>query len=132
MIKGSELALFMELPEGWEDMVMEEFRQGKSDIEAHLCLQLTATEHKQLLNVEEYKEVMDNGMAESEAFWMQWARTNINDPKVNTKLFDIMTSRLFAWNKKLDRKDDSESKKKDTVKKDTDKFAQKFGLKAVK
>jgi len=132
MIKGSELALFMELPEGWEDIVMDEFKQGKSDIEAHIALNISATEHKQLLNVEEYKEVMDNGMAESEAFWMNWARTNLTDNKVNTKIFDIMTSRLFAWNKKLDRKDDSDLKKKDSIKKDADKFVQKFGLKAVK
>jgi len=131
MTQGSGLALFMELPEGWNDTINEEFRLGKSMVEAHLALQISATEHKLLMSVEEYKTAMLNGMAYSEAYWMDWARLNVMDNKVNTKIFEIMTKRLFGWDKKLDKNDEDDAKIKDSIKKDADKFAQKY-LKAVK
>jgi hypothetical protein len=131
MTQGSGLALFMELPEGWNDIINDEFRLGKSMVEAHLALQISAIEHKLLMSVEEYKNAMLNGMAYSEAYWMDWARLNVMDNKVNTKIFEIMTKRLFGWDKKLDKNDEDDAKIKDSIKKDADKFAQKY-LKAVK
>ena len=41
-------------------------------------------------------------MAKSEAYWIAWARANINTPskEVNTKLFEAVMNRVFAWDKK--------------------------------
>lgn len=130
-VTGSALAKYLELQEGWQEIIKNEFREGKSMVEAHLALGLSASEHKDLLTVEEYMVEMDNGMAISEAYWMEWARRNLTDNKVNTKIFEIMTKRLFNWDKKVDKNTNDESKKKDSIKKDADKFAQKY-LRAVK
>ena len=130
-VTGSAYAMFLELPDNWQEIIKAEFREGKSMVEAHLALGLSASEHKDLLTVEEYVVEMDNGMALSEAYWMEWARMNLMDNKVNTKIFEIMTRRLFNWDKKVDKNSNDESKKKDSIKKDADKFAQKY-LKAVK
>jgi len=112
--EGSVEGMFFGLPKGWEDIVTDSFRAGRHIAQAFTAIGLTATEHEKLMKLQEYYEVFINGMALSEIFWMEWAMQNLNDPKVNTKLFELMTKRLFNWDKKIDKlaKDDSEDKVK--------------------
>lgn len=77
------------------------------------------------MGVEEYYEEFENGIALSEAYWIRWARENLEPVdgeeeingemyrtktygKPDTKLFNLMMDRLFRWKKKID--DDNTNK----------------------
>ena len=126
------VTLFFELPENWKDTIDEIFTEGGSDVEAFVALGLTKDEHNKLLEVEEYEYQFDNGMAKSEAFWLSWARANLKNPSkdVNTKMFETVMRRMFAWDERMERKkkneeEDEEVKKNRKAVKD---FGQKFNL----
>lgn len=140
--------VFFNLPKNWEEIIGEIFENGGTDVEAHLSLGVNALDHKQLLTIASYSDAFENGMAVSEAWWMKWARDTLTDEttvktmddgtvvevkpkKIDTKLFEIFMKRMFAWDKKLDKKKEDEVEKTEP-KKEADKFAKKYGIKAVK
>ena len=144
----SKADIFFNLPKNWEEILTEVFGNGGTDVEAHLSLGISALEHRQLLTIDSYNDAFTNGLALSEAWWMKWARDTLTDEtrvetmedgttieikpkKIDTKLFEIFMKRVFAWDKKLDKKKEDEVEKTDT-KKEADKFAKKYGIKAVK
>lgn len=58
--------LFFGLPSNWRETIENGFKMGWSDVEAHLAIGVTATEHEVLLNNEDYFLEFKNGMALSE------------------------------------------------------------------
>lgn len=129
MQKVPAQALYLELPAEWESITDEIFSKGGSDVEAHVAIGLSKEQHKELLKVEEYYDHFDNGMAKAEAWWMQWARNNIDKPSkdVNTKMFETVMNRFFAWNSKTENKNNKkehDSQKKKTV----EDFGKKFKI----
>ena len=42
-VTGSAYAMFLELPDNWQEIIKAEFREGKSMVEAHLALGLSAS-----------------------------------------------------------------------------------------
>ena len=126
-------SIFFELDEDWEKIIDPIFTSGGSDVEAYVALGLSREEHNGLLkHCDDYFDAFDNGMAKSEAYWIAWARSNINVPskEVNTKLFEAVMNRVFAWDKKRESREKKVEVeiKKDENKKEINKFAQKFKL----
>lgn len=124
--------LFFGLPKNWRDTVDAIFKDGGSDIEAHLAIGVKATDHEILMKNEVYVEHFRNGMAMSEAYWHKWARENIGleSKLVNTKLFDTMMKRFFKWDQIGKEKPDD--KTKGNTKGEVKSFADKYGLKRAK
>lgn len=145
----SKSELFFSLPKGWEETLRGIFANGGGDIEAHLAIGVDAVSHKKLLEVEQYMIEFENGMAVSEAWWMKWARESLVDQegsttylpdgtkietkpkKADTKLFEIMMKRMFAWDKRLDKPEKPENKNKDPQEA-VEKFKNKYGIKVAK
>lgn len=136
---ASKSDLFFNLPKNWEEILSEIFMNGGTDIEAHLSLGVSAIDHKVLLAVDQYNNAFTNGMAISEAFWMKWARQTLTDEgtedskpkKIDTKLFELVMKRMFAWDKKLDKIKEKDVDK-DQPKKELAKFKNKYGIKLAK
>ena len=123
--------LFFKLPKDWRDTVDKIFKDGGSDIEAHLAIGVKATDHETLMKNEIYAEHFKNGMAVCEAYWHKWARENIGNPSkdVNTKMFETMMKRFFKWDSiGKEKVKDETPKPKGEVKS----FAEKYGLQKVK
>lgn len=129
MARKTGHTLFFNLPKDWRETIENGFKDGWSDIEAHLAIGVTATEHEILLKNEDYAIEFKNGMALSEAYWLAWARSSIGveSKLVNTKLFDKVMDRLFKWDAKMKALGDKEEKK-DAKKKDAKAFAEKYKL----
>jgi len=141
--------LFFNLPKNWEEILSEIFMNGGTDIEAHLSLGVSSIDHKVLMAVDQYANAFTNGMAVSEAYWMKWARQNltgcetrteideegnkteIKPAKIDTKLFELVMKRMFAWDKKLDKIKEKDVDK-EQPKKELDKFKNKYGIKLAK
>ena len=139
--------LFFNLPKNWEEILSEIFMNGGTDIEAHLSLGISSIDHKVLMAVDQYADAFTNGMAVSEAYWMKWARETLTDecivvesskgkvtverPKIDTKLFELVMKRMFAWDKKLDKIKEKDVDK-EQPKKELDKFKNKYGIKLAK
>lgn len=124
--EGSIEAIYFDLPKGWQDMVKESFRNGRHIAHAFTAIGLNATEHAKLMKLSEYAEEFINGMALSEIYWLEWGMTYLNDPKVNTKLFELMTKRMFNWDKKVDKLQKDDSADNDMVQKAKDEFKTKY------
>lgn len=131
--------LFFNLPKNWEEILSEIFMNGGTDIEAHLSLGVSSIDHKVLMAVDQYANAFTNGMAVSEAYWMKWARETLTDEgtedskpkKIDTKLFELVMKRMFAWDKKLDKIKEKDVDK-EQPKKELDKFKNKYGIKLAK
>ena len=131
--------LFFNLPKNWEEILSEIFMNGGTDIEAHLSLGVSSIDHKVLMAVDQYANAFTNGMAVSEAYWMKWARQTLTDEgsedgkpkKIDTKLFELVMKRMFAWDKKLDKIKEKDVDK-EQPKKELDKFKNKYGIKLAK
>lgn len=123
--EGSVEALYFELPKDWKEKIKLIFKDGGDVISAHLAIGVQASSHKKLMGIEEYYEEFENGIALSEAYWIRWARENLEPVdgeeeingemyrtktygKPDTKLFNLMMDRLFRWKKKID--DDNTNK----------------------
>lgn len=119
--------LYFSLPKDWKEKAGEMFSQGCSDVEVHVSLGITATEHAILLKQPDYHEEFFNGMAKAEAFWHEWARKNMvvdKDTKVNTKIFETFMERLFKWSKKESSKNKED--KKDRTKGEVKSFEDRY------
>jgi hypothetical protein len=129
MARKTGHTLFFNLPKDWRETIENGFREGWSDIEAHLAIGVSATEHEILLKNEDYLIEFKNGMALSEAYWMSWARSSIQmeSKLVNTKLFDRFMDRVFKWDSKIKGAEEKEEKK-EVKKRDARAFAEKYKL----
>ena len=127
MLSRPASAVFFDLPAKWQDAVKKNFKTGMSDVEVFVSLGVSREEHNAMLkDVDEYRIAFENGMAIAEAYWMKWARENINNPSkdVNTKIFEKFMNRLFQWDRKIEEPKDKE--KSDGAKKEGGKLAQKY------
>ena len=129
MARKTGHTLFFNLPPDWRDTIENGFKEGWSDVEAHLAIGVTATEHEILMKNEDYAIEFANGMALSEAYWMAWARASITmeSKLVNTKLFDRFMDRVFKWDAKMKAIVDKDEKK-EVKKRDAKAFAEKYKL----
>lgn len=115
MAKRPGHELYFSLPKDWKDKAGEMFKQGATDIEVFVALNIKASDHAVLLKQPEYYETFMNGMAIAEAFWITWARENMysgKELKVNVRLFETFMERIFKWK----RKEESKDKKADNPK----------------
>lgn len=145
--EGSVEALYFELPKNWKSKIKDIFKDGGDVISAHISIGVQASSHKKLMSVEEYFEEFENGIALSEAYWLKWARENLEPMegeeeidgemyrtktygKPDTKLFNLMMDRLFGWKKKIDKVEDDKDKG-EKIKIEAEKITEKY-LRKVK
>lgn len=148
----SKAQLFFDLPKNWEDIVSDILSEGGCDIDAYTALNLTAKEHKVLLEVEQYIDHFTNCLALSERWWINKARealldreydeTFIDDDgkevkrtykpdKFDTKLFEKIMNRMFGWDKKVD-KNKEDNGKNNQGRKDAEKLLNKHKIRKIK
>lgn len=145
--------LFFGLPKDWEDQIRDAFSEGNSDVQVHIMLGVTATQHKEMLKIEQYNNAFADGMAICEAYWMNRAQEALKDreyteeftdedgkevkrtykpAKFDNKLFETMMKRMFSWDKRVDKKPTDNSEQNEKSKKDVEKFLTKHGIRKIK
>lgn len=112
------------LPDDWKSKALEMFKTGGDWRNVVSEFGLTKKQHEELLLVDEYKDVLDNGAIYSEAFWLTWAKNNIENKNANVALFKEMMERMFKWNEKSTKIEDL--KKGKTKAKKVDDYMQKW------
>lgn len=89
------------LPENWKEIAHGIFNEGGDWRNVVVAFDITKKQHEELLLEEEYKNVIDNGMLRSEAYWLDWGKANVDNKNANTPLFREMMSRMFKWDEKV-------------------------------
>ena len=118
------------LPDDWKEKAKKIFEEGGDVKNVIVALGITKKQHETFLLEEGYKDVIDNGMIHSEAYWLDWAKRNVDNKNVNTALFNTMTSRMFNWDKKVEK--DKDRKKKDEKEKKVTSYLDRYTKKSDK
>lgn len=101
------------LSEGWQKKATELFKSGKHYTSVAVELGLNKDQHNYLIaECEEYRNIIDNGMFVCEAYWLDWAVSNVDNKAANIPLFKIMVERMFRWEEKIKNVKNSEDEKK--------------------
>jgi hypothetical protein len=115
------------LPQGWREIATEMFRRGSGVKQVMVALNVSRRKHEVFMLEDDYFEIFDNGMILSEAFWMDFATTNMNEKTFNTALFNSMMNRMFKWDEKVGEKTKrkNEETKESAVQGYLDKYSEK-------
>lgn len=124
--EGSVEGMFFSLPEGWEDIALGIMKEGGHMVQAHIAIGVCATDHEILMRITEYANVFINGMAECESWWFTKGVEGLHDKDFNNKLFDMMTKRMFNWDKKIDKLKDLDKDDSNVVTKGIEEFKNKY------
>lgn len=101
-----------DLPEDWENKVLEEYQNGASDVEIFRgVLKIGKSTWIRLLQEEEqFSTTIKQGKELAEIWWMKKSRSGMNEKYFNTKLFEINMMNRFGWGKNVNNKNEHEIK----------------------
>ena len=106
------------LPDDWKEKALEIFKEGGDWRNVVVAFGLDKKQHDELILIQEYKDVLDNGALYSEAYWLEWGKSNVENKNANVALFKEMMERMFKWNEKSARIDEKKKGKEKTAKVD--------------
>lgn len=85
----------------WADTLIEEYRNGASDIEVCDALGVSrAYFDSQYSSDPVWKELIDLGRQASTAWWYRWGRKNLLNKSANTALWNFNMKNRFGWAEK--------------------------------
>lgn len=93
-----------DFPNGWQSAIIEQYREGASDVEIYACF--LGICHETFTRIikedDEFSETIKKGRQLSEAWWVKNGRTNLKDKEFNYTGWYMQMKNRFGW---ADRQD---------------------------
>ena len=92
-----------DLPNGWDDGIVELGEEGGSDVEMRDLLGIsTGTWDRLLLEEEYFLETVLRAREKSHVWWIKHSRKELHNKDFNNKLYEMNMQNRFGWNKKTE------------------------------
>ena len=101
-------------PTGWQEIILEEYKQGASDVEIRAMISLWRGSFsinlwtRWVAEEIEFKEVIEMGKILSEAWWIKNGRTNLKVKDFNYTGWYMNMKNRFGWRDRQDISNDEE------------------------
>jgi len=94
-------AVLAELPDDWQEVMLQEYKQGASDTEIRAELSMTYKMWtKCMLESVEFNNTVVIGRQFSKAWWLKAGRVNLSERNFNAILWYKNMQNRFAWSDK--------------------------------
>jgi hypothetical protein len=93
------------LPDGWEEIVGREYKEGASDVEVRAKLHMTESLWLSLYNDPEssaFREVVDVGRMLAKGWWLEVGRKALRDRAFNAALWHMNMKNRYGWSDKTE------------------------------
>lgn len=98
------------LPTDWQDTVLACYAQGGTDTEVRAKLGMgRARWYRMLDEVADFREVVEAGRDMAKAWLLERGRKNLNNPKFNARLYELLAHNRLGWGKRGLRHDEDDS-----------------------
>jgi len=88
-----------ELNSDWNDLVIDLYREGGSDVEIRAELNISnGLFNRWMSDEDEFLTTIKRGRTLSEAWWYRKGRENIENPKFNATLYFMNMRNRWGWN----------------------------------
>ena len=92
--------LLSQLPENWEEKILDLYSQGMSDYEVMTQLRLHDSTFKRFMAEPDFAEVIQFGRQCSRAWWEEQGRINLNNKDFNSALWKTNVQNRLGWSDK--------------------------------
>lgn len=87
----------------WAKEMIENYRQGFSDVEVAAAMEITARQFKETISDNPtFARLVEFGRTLSLAFWEGLARKNVNNKSFNGSLYGFYMKNKFGWADKIE------------------------------
>lgn len=88
-------------PKTWKEIVVEEYKQGASDIEVCDALGMSKAEFDRMYrDNQDFRELVDIGRLAQTAWWYRTGRKNLNNKSFNNTVWMFNMKNRFGWAEK--------------------------------
>ncbi len=96
---------FEDLPEGWQDQMLDMFSVGASNIEVFTSLEMQNDKRpltqelydRFIKEYPEFKAIVDRGRAIAEAWWTRQGRVHLDEKEFNHIMWYMQMKNRFGW-----------------------------------
>lgn len=93
------------LPDGWDRVVGQEYKEGASDTEVRAKLRITDALWLSLYNDPQssaFKEIVDIGRMLAKGWWLEAGRKALRDKQFNAALWHMNMKNRYGWSDKTE------------------------------
>ena len=93
------------LPEGWDRVVGQEYKEGASDTEVRAKLRITDALFQSLYHDPQsssFREIIDIGRMLAKGWWLEVGRKALRDKQFNAALWHMNMKNRYGWSDKTE------------------------------
>ncbi|GEM_PF-6542886 len=95
------LKTMKDLPGNWKDIILNQFREGKSITHAYKAIGISKSQHYRFMeDYPEYADVMEDGLDLAQMYWIDEGMKNLGNRNYNNPLFNRLTAVILRWDDK--------------------------------
>lgn len=102
MSKSTKITL-QSLPEGWQEVTIDIYKDGGGDEEVQAELGMTQGAFLELLEHEDFGSLIRTGRKWQKAWWLRWGRKNLTTRGANYSGWFMQMKNLFGWTDKQEQ-----------------------------
>ncbi len=105
-----------DLPKNWKDKIRAVLSEGGTVVEARRAIDLNRYRHDQLMKIDEYRDIIEEGQDLAFIWWTTEAKKNLNNRNFNNSLFNTQMRNRFKASHDWDRDEETKPLKEKIAK----------------